>query len=642
VHEVKHPDPTAREGLASARGRPAWPVTATLAVISPLVFGTLPTAAVAKCTLVHLPDIPVTMSGLRPMVHAQINGRDALLIADSGAFFSMIAPAAVKEYGLVLNPSIRGLRVGGVGGSEQAEVVRAKTFNILGTQFTDVEFIAAGSVYGNAVGILGQNFLHNWDVEYDLANGVIRLVRPKDCGRDTPLAYWAAAANKVYSAMDIQFASPQTPFTRGVAELDGNRIQVMFDTGAPTSLMTLAAAKRAGITPQSEGVTPGGPVWGFGHRVSQSWIARFRSFKIGDNEEIQNAQLRFGDIELNSADMLVGDDFFLSHRVYVASSQHKLYFTYNGGPVFDLTAHTPAQAAEGGGSGGGTPVAAESGTAPAADQAATSEAAPGTAARLNEPTDAASYARRGAASAARNDYADAIADLTRACELVPTEPDYFYERALAYWHNKQPDLALTDFDQAIKLKPDDVDALLARASLNARRRAAAGQIAADLDAADQALPKEAQQRLRIGELYAFVGQPASAVVQYSKWIDSHPSDDMNAAGALNGRCWARALTGESLDLALADCNAALKTRPNTPAFLDSRGLVYLRQGKYDKAIADYDASLTRRPKNAWTLYGRGLARMHKGLTDAGQTDIAAATALAPDIAARARAFGITP
>ena len=36
--------------------------------------------------------------------------------------------------------------------------------------------------------------------------------------------------------------------------------------------------------------------------------------------------------------MLIGADFFLSHRVYVANSQRKLYFTYNGGPVFNLTA----------------------------------------------------------------------------------------------------------------------------------------------------------------------------------------------------------------------------------------------------------------------------------------------------------------
>jgi hypothetical protein len=36
-------------------------------------------------------------------------------------------------------------------------------------------------------------------------------------------------------------------------------------------------------------------------------------------------------------DMLLGADFFLSHHILISNSQHKLYFTYNGGPVFDLT-----------------------------------------------------------------------------------------------------------------------------------------------------------------------------------------------------------------------------------------------------------------------------------------------------------------
>jgi hypothetical protein len=34
--------------------------------------------------------------------------------------------------------------------------------------------------------------------------------------------------------------------------------------------------------------------------------------------------------------MLLGADFLRSHRVLVAHSQRKIYFTYTGGPVFQL------------------------------------------------------------------------------------------------------------------------------------------------------------------------------------------------------------------------------------------------------------------------------------------------------------------
>jgi tetratricopeptide (TPR) repeat protein len=112
--------------------------------------------------------------------------------------------------------------------------------------------------------------------------------------------------------------------------------------------------------------------------------------------------------------------------------------------------------------------------------------------------------------------------------------------------------------------------------------------------------------------------------------------------ARNLRCRARALWGQELDEALTDCNTALRIKPNTANYLDTRGLLYLRRNSYDKAIADYDATLRLEPKRAWSLYGRGLARLHKGETAAGQADIAAATAINPKIVEAAAKYGIGP
>ena len=585
------------------------------------------TACAEPCQIARFPDIAVTMSGLQPMVHAQINGQDVLLVADSGAFFSTLTPAAAQQFQLPSVP-LAGLWVEGVGGSEIGRVVRVRKFTLTGiTTWDDVEFMVAGSYFGGeAVGLLGQNVFRIADVEYDLANGVIRLARPKgDCKR-TSLAYWADAAGKPYSVLDIESATSGQPHTKSVAYLNGVKIHVIFDTGAAQSILTLGAAKHVGITPSSAGVTDGGFSHGLGHRATRTWITRFASFKVGD-EEIQHAQLRFGDVDLFNADMLIGADFFLSHRVYVASSQKRLYFTYNGGPVFDLSAtREPAETA-------GAEAGSETPAAPLAADAAR---------RLDEPTDAAGFARRGAASDARHDYDAAIADLTRACELAPTESSYFYQRGMAHWHKGKADAALADFGQALKLKPDDADALIGRASLRASRDAPAAEVTSDLDAADRALPNQAESRLHIGNLYESVRQPAAAVNQYSKWIDSHPRDNVLMPGALNSRCWSRALSGQELAQALTDCNAALGMKPNTAGFLDSRGLVYLRQNNYDKAIADYDAALHLQPKIAWSLYGRGLAKLHKGLTTEGQADIAAATALQPKLAENAAGYGITP
>ncbi len=598
----------------------------------------------------------VTMIGLRPMVHAQINGTDALFIADSGAFYSALTRAAADQFKLPLGSLPFGFVMKGVGGEAQAWLTHVTTFTLLGVPLRNTEFIVVGNELGSdAVGLLGQNVFRIFgDVEYDLANGVIRLVKTKDC-RDSPMVYWAKS--QPFSVIDVDYATPQSPHTTSVAFLNGAKIRVMFDTGAATSLLTLQAAKRAGVTPDSDGVVPAGTSNGIGRRVVTTWIAPFPTFKIGD-EEVRNTHLRIGAGTMLDVDMLIGADFFLSHRIYVANSQRKLYFTYNGGPVFNLTAgpamadnsRTPAGPTPSGPTPSGPAPSGPAPSGPTANSAPPNNPAPNdataqtpaqTGVSADQPTDASGFARRGAAFASRHDFEHAVADLTRACELAPGEPSYLYQRGLAHWGNRQPDLALADFDQALGLKPDDLPALVARADLHVRRREISAAIT-DLDAADRAAPREAPQRLGLADLYLVAGQFESAVAQTSLWIDAHGWDDTQMPRARNLRCWTRALWGEELDRALADCDAALKLRPNTAVFLDSRALVQLRRGDYDKAIADYDRALGLGSKDAWSYYGRGVAKLRKGLTAAGKADIAAATALQANIADQAGKRGITP
>ena len=53
---------------------------------------------------------------------------------------------------------------------------------------------------------------------------------------------------------------------------------------------------------------------------------------------------------------------------------------------------------------------------------------------------------------------------------------------------------------------------------------------------------------------AGAGQFAPAVEQFDLWLPAHAADARRFE-ALAQRCWARALSGQDLDKALADCNA---------------------------------------------------------------------------------------
>lgn len=625
------------------------PQRGTTLLLSLLLVAPTLAHAADGCKLNRLAVVPVTMDGLRPTVEAQINGSPALFTLDSGAFWSMLSPASAQQYALRLDyKRVPGLYVKGIGGNagigsnSGIAVTTVKTFTVFNTPYHNMDFIVGGSEPGQGtVGFLGQNLLRRADVEYDLAQGSLALFRPENC-KHVELVYWIKHGDP-YSAMDIEETTPIEPHTAGRVSLNGAKVRVEFDTGAPTSIVSLRAAASAGLKPGSPGVEPAGYSTGIGRNTVQTWIATFPVLKIGD-EEIRNARLRFGD--LGEVDMLLGDDFFLSHRVYVANSQHKLYFTYNGGPVFALNApkKKPAAAAA-------VKPATEGDTAPADTAKSSPESSPEPASTQpnggspsdaieTSPATAAEVARRAAAFAARHDFEQALQEFNRACELAPGEASYYYQRALVEFSLRQPEPAANDLDRALTLKPDYVDALVTRAEYRRSKRDTAAALA-DLDAADRVATKEADVRLTLAMLYAGLDHPAQTITQTDLWIAVHQQDP-RVIEAYNERCWSRAILGQELDQALRDCNAGLRLNPHTPQLLDSRGLVNLRRNQLDKAIADYNEALKINPKIAWSLYGRGLAELRKGMTAQGDADIAAAKALAPHLPEFAQRIGVSP
>ena len=310
-----------------------------LALILPLVAYT--SAHAEQCKLGKLGELPVTMRGNRPLVHAGINGQDALFLADSGAFYSTLTKAAAEAYKLPLQNAPVYFAESGVGGEAHTLITRVRTFTIFGLPIPNVDFFVVDqSLDLGVVGLIGQNVFRLGDVEYDLAHHVIRIMRAEGC-KNTPLAYWAAADSTPFSVIDIDTPTQSAPHTTGVAYVNGSQIRVLFDTGAARSVLALDAARRVGVTPTTAGVVAAGDWRGIGPGSGTTWIAPFASFKIGD-EEIRNTHLRIGGEQLK-VDMLLGADFFLSHRVYVAVGQRKLYFTYNGGAVFDLGTDSPPQ-----------------------------------------------------------------------------------------------------------------------------------------------------------------------------------------------------------------------------------------------------------------------------------------------------------
>lgn len=586
--------------------------------------------AAGTCTLGRVAEIPITMAGTRPLINAKINNQEARFVLDSGAFYSMISTATAAEFNLKLTPGPYGLMLQGIGGKVTAQIATVKEFGIAGALIHNVEFLVGGSEVGSE-GLIGQNFLHQWDVEYDFSKGVVRLFKPEGC-RKARMAYWLTPG-QTYSETGIESVMQSRMHTVGEGYVNGQHIRVTFDTGAYNSFLSLRAAARAGIKIDSPGVVEAGYSRGIGRGMVKTYIATASSFKIGDGEEIKNARLRIADSDLAESDMLLGSDFFVSHHIFVANSQSKLYLSYNGGPVFNLAKTTPAT----------TPQADEVQKVEAAKDEAPGDQQAGAAA-ADQQADPDALARRGEASAARHDFEHALADLSKAVELRPDNPEYLFQRALIYRQSGQAALALADLDHVLTLNQDFLRAYLPRAEIRLGDKNVEGAIA-DLDATDRLAPKQADIRFALAERYEAVNRFAQAIAQYDLWIQNHPVDSRFAA-ALGQRCRASAIQNEALDVGLADCNKALriadKKNPSYGHLLENRGLLELRQANNDKAIADFDAALKIMPKSATALYGRGVAKVRNNKTAEGEADMAEAVKIAPHIAAPFSARGLAP
>lgn len=563
--------------------------------------------APAGCTVGQLLELEATMDGTKPMVTVGINGHAERFLVDSGAFFSNISAGKAAELGLSLTST--GAMVKGVGGSVQASITTVKTVDLAGVPLRNIRFLVGGSEIGNGAGLLGQNVLGIGDVEYDLAHGAVRLMRAKNC-KGASLAYWAV--DRPVSTVTILPRDERNPHTVGTVTVNGVKMRAMFDTGAGGTVMTMAAAARIGLKPDSPGVRRDGYGHGIGRNTVAAYVLPIDSIKLGDQEEVRRTHIQAEAMDLGETDLLIGADFFLSHRVYVANGLHRLFFTYDGGPIFNTG---PMRVIDD--KGGAVAIAADT---------------------TAEPTDAAGYGRRGAARLARLDTAHALADFDRAVALAPTDGSYLFQRAEARARNQEPRLAMEDLDAGLKLDPANAEARLTRAAIHLSRheRAAAEE---DVATVDRAAAPAADARLTLAGMDDALEQPARALGQYDLWLRYHGADSRRP-DALNGRCWARAQLGIELDKALSDCNAALKARPGSASYLDSRALVRLRMGDNDKALADYDAALSKAPKMAGALYGRGLAKQRLGRTAEGKQDVDAALAINPKLTDQAKRYAV--
>lgn len=209
---------------------------------------------------------------------------------------------------------------------------------------------------------------------------------------------------------------------------------------------------------------------------------------------------------------------------------------------------------------------------------------------------------RGAERAALGQYVRAVADFGRALRIDPDSARAYVERGHVHYQRGEYDVALRDSETALRLQPNLQTAM----------------------------------ELRDIALRGVGDAQGRSIEVFTRQIEADPTN----AALWNNRCWQRAVEGVDLDLALIDCNEALRLDPENAAAFDSRGLVHFKRGEFEAALRDYEAALAIDPGRGHYLYGRGIARVRLG-DEAGFTDITAAERAEPGIAHMYRVYGVS-
>jgi predicted aspartyl protease len=287
--------------------------------------------AASSCDMALKATLPITFtsSALHPTIQGSINGTPTPVLVDTGSYKTFMVQAALEQRGIAMRPSSSS--AGGVSGRTvlfDAHVDSLTVGPATGSGMFEVLQTPRGDFPFGVV--VGADYMLRSDMEISLAAKHLKFFSPNDCA-NAHLAYWDPKANWVpFEAPTMEGDLRPEMMVR----LNGHPVRAIIDTGASHSFVDLGAAKRASVTPLSQGVVVVGQgVSGIGDQPRKIWRAPFASVAIG-SAKFSNVKLHMVDLGGAGEKLVLGADFLRSHRILLSMSQRRMYFSYLGGPVF--------------------------------------------------------------------------------------------------------------------------------------------------------------------------------------------------------------------------------------------------------------------------------------------------------------------
>ncbi|MFI7273109.1 tetratricopeptide repeat protein [Streptomyces sp. NPDC049879] len=222
-----------------------------------------------------------------------------------------------------------------------------------------------------------------------------------------------------------------------------------------------------------------------------------------------------------------------------------------------------------------------------------------TAPTLPPATRAVAHIARGYARERREEWEQALTDYDGAVLLTPDNPTARLRRGEVRRFTGRFDDALADLDRAVELDPDRARAHISRGRVH-RSLERYDEATADFDQAIRLCPDSAGAYAHRGETHRRVGRYEDALADLGRAIQLEPDHP-----------WAHAVRGGThsslhrYEEALADLDRAIQLDPDQAWIYITRGSSYRLLERYDEAVADLDRAIRLSPDSAWAYAQRG-------------------------------------
>lgn len=275
-------------------------------------------AAEEDCRLTLAASLPMSPENIgRVIVPAEIDGKPLNLLVDTGSPLTGITQRAADRLGIQTH-----LITGDVAlyapyaGGRVTHFAKVKNFKLGDMIAPRAKFMVMPHDSEESDGLIGADFLKQFDVEFDFAAGKLNLFQPHPC--PGKVVYWTQTAPVAVIPFSVEQYGGDV---RIGLTLDGKHVPTVLDTGAPH---TSISATTAGTWFDVDENTPGVERFDGGLLRYHFKNLSFEGIAVADPEidilPVKNA---------HSLDFqaLLGMNVLRRLHLFVAYREHKLYVT---------------------------------------------------------------------------------------------------------------------------------------------------------------------------------------------------------------------------------------------------------------------------------------------------------------------------